>query len=402
MLALLAWLLRGLLVLVVLNWVGLALRTWKGRRERRFHLYPDDDPPTDPAQGVSVVIPARNEVSNILPCVQAVLAQDHAALELVVLDDGSTDGTTEVLEGIDDPRLKLVHGEGEPPAGWFGKPWAVQRAQRHATQPWLLFIDADVRLHPRAVSRSLAYAQRNELGMLSGFGTLVTGSFWERVLQPVVGGLIVAGNDTAEVNDPERTDKAMANGQFILFRRDHYDRIGQHGAVRNDVLDDVGMARAAKAGGVPFHMTFMRPLFACRMYDGLGEIWGGWRKNLFAGMHYSWGVVGAVSLYLLISNLLPWLLLPFAATGLLGTEWLIWALALIALMQAVRFYLDRVFQHPVLYGLTQVLGVVMVMLLILDSAWSSTRGKVSWKGRSVDVAKAPRSKDGDARDAADG
>jgi chlorobactene glucosyltransferase len=389
-LPLLVWTLRGLLVLVVLNWVGLALRTWKGRKEKRFHLHPDDPPPPDPAPGVTVVIPARNEVGTIGPCLEAVLAQDHPNLQVVVLDDGSTDGTTDVLARFArDPRLTVVPGQGEPPPGWFGKPWAVHRAQQHATMPWLLFIDADVRLHPHAVSRSLAYALRHELGMLSGFGTLVTGSFWERVLQPVVGGLIVAGNDTGEVNDPQRPDKAMANGQFILFERGHYERIGGHGAVRNDVLDDVGLARAAKAGGVPFHMTFMRPLFSCRMYTGLGEIWRGWRKNLFAGMHYRWGVVAAVLVYLLISNLLPWMLLPFAALGLLGGEWLVWSLALIALMQVVRFYLDRVFDHPPHYGPTQLLGVAMVMLLILDSAWSSTRGRVAWKGRRVDVAKAP-------------
>jgi chlorobactene glucosyltransferase len=389
-LTLMAWLLRGLLALVVLNWVGLALRTWQGRRKRRFHLYPDDDPLPAPAPGVSVVIPARNEVANIGPCLDAVLAQDHPALEVVVLDDGSTDGTSERLAAYaEDPRVQVVQGQGDPPVGWFGKPWAVHRAQQHATMPWLLFIDADVRLQPHAVSRSLAYAVRHELGMLSGFGTLVTGSFWERVLQPVVGGLIVAGNDADAVNDPERRDKAMANGQFILFERGHYERIGGHEAVRNDVLDDVGLARAAKAGGVPFHMTFMRPLFSCRMYSGLGEIWSGWRKNLFAGMHYRWSVVAAVELYLLITNLLPWLLLPLVAVGVLGVEWGIWSLSLIALMQGVRFYLDRVFSHPAIYGPTQILGVSLVMLLILDSAWSSTRGRVAWKGRKVDVAKAP-------------
>jgi len=391
---LLAWLLRGLLVLVVLNWVGLAARTWKGRRNKRFHLYPEDEPLPAPAPGVSVVIPARDEVHNIGRCLDAVLAQDHPELQVVVLDDGSTDGTTELLARYqDDPRLTVVQGTGEPPDGWFGKPWAVERAQRHATMPWLLFIDADVRLHPHAVSRTLAYAVRNELGMLSGFGTLETGGFWERVIQPVVGGLIVAGNDTKEVNDPECRDKAMANGQFILFERGAYEGIGGHGSIRNDVLDDVGLARVAKGAGVPFHMTFMRPLFSCRMYNGLGEIWSGWRKNLFAGMHYSWGVVFAVVTYLFISNLLPWVLLPFAAAGLLGTEWLAWSLGLILLMQAVRYYLDRVFAHPPAYGATQALGVGLVILLILDSAWSSTRGRVAWKGRNVNVARAPERKD---------
>lgn len=388
--ALLAWLLRLVLVLVVLNWLGLALRTAKGRRERRYHVDPDDDPLPPPAPGVSVVIPARDEVQDIGPCLDAVLAQDHPELEVIVLDDGSTDGTDAVLARYAaDPRVRIVQGRGDPPPGWFGKPWAVQRAQDHTTMPWLLFIDADVRLHPRAVSRALAYAVRNELGMLSGYGTLITTGFWDKTLQPIVGGLIVAGNDPDEVNDPERPDKAMANGQFILFERAAYDRIGQHAAVRNDVLDDVGLARAAKRGEVPYHMTFMRPLFSCRMYQGLGEIWRGWRKNLFAGMHYSWGVVLGVLVYLFLSNLLPWFLLVLALLGVLGLEWLVWSASLVALMLGVRFYLDRVFNHPALFGPTQPLGVALVMLLMLDSAWSSTRGTVRWKGRSVDVAKAP-------------
>ncbi len=388
--ALLAWPLRLVLVLVVLNWVGLALRTLRGRRQRRFHIDAADDPLPPRAPGVSVVIPARDEVDDIAACLDAVLGQDHPDLEVVVLDDGSTDGTGDILASYgSDPRVRVVQGEGDPPPGWFGKPWAVQRAQRHATMPWLLFIDADVRLHPHAVSRALAYAVGNELGMLSGYGTLITHGFWDKTLQPVVGGLIVAGNDPDEINDPERQDKAMANGQFILFERTAYDGIGQHGAVHNDVLDDVGLARAAKAAGVPYHMTFMRTLFSCRMYQGLGEIWRGWRKNLFAGMHYSWGVVAGVLAYLFVSTLLPWFLLALAAAGLLGTEWLVWSVGLVVLMQLVRFYLDLVFNHPVIYGPTQPLGVALVMLLMLDSAWSSTRGTVKWKGRAVDVAKAP-------------
>ena len=387
----LAWTLRVVLVLVLLNWVGLAQRTRRGRKERRFHLDVTDEPLPAPAPGVTVLVPARDEADNIAPCLECVLAQDHPALQVLVFDDGSRDGTAGVVARYaSDPRLRLVRGEGELPAGWFGKPWALQRAQAHAAAPWLLFLDADVRLHPHAVSRALAYAVRHELGMVSGFGTLAMGSFWERVLQPVVGGLIVAGNDPEEINDPTRLDKAMANGQFILASREAYDRLGQHAAVRNDVLDDVGLARAAKAAGVAYHMTFMRPLFSCRMYDGLGSIWRGWRKNLFAGMHYSWTVVWVVLAYLAVTTLLPCLLLLLGVAGAVGREWLAWGLGLCLVIQAVRLYLDRVFRHPPLYGLTQVPGVILAMLLILDSAWSSRRGRVRWKGRSVDVARAPR------------
>jgi len=389
-LAMLTWALRALLVLVVLNWAGLLLRTVAGRKKRSFHVDPLSGPPDPPLEGVSVVVPARNEETNLGPCLERVLAQEEVRLEVVVLDDGSSDGTAEVLARFrGDARLKAVPGVGEPPAGWFGKPWALQRAQAHATQPWLVFLDADVRLEPGALAATLSYAREHGLGMLSGFGTLTTGSFWERVLQPVVGGLIVAGNDLGEVNDPARLDKAMANGQLLLFSRAAYDAVGQHAAVRRDVLDDVGLARAAKQAKIPFHMTFMRAQFSCRMYEGLGDIWRGWRKNLFAGMHYRWGVVLSVVTYLGVTNLLPWLLLILGAAGLVGREWLLWGTGLVLLIHGSRAYLDLVFHHPLRYGPTQPLGVAMAMLLMLDSAWSSRRGRVSWKGRAVDVARAP-------------
>ncbi len=400
---LLAWSLRSLLGLIALTWLGLALKTFVGRRRQRFHVHLDDPPAPDGSPGVSVVIPARDEQDNIGPCLRAVLAQDHSPLQVVVLDDASTDGTAQALQAFsDDPRVCIVMGSGEPSPDWFGKPWAVQRAQAHATQPWLLFLDADVRLDPRAISRALGYALRNELKMLSGFGRLVTAGFWEKVLQPVVGGIIVAGNNPDEVNDPERKDKAMANGQFILIQREAYDSIGQHGAVARDVLDDVGLARAAKRADVPYHCVFMRSLFSCRMYSGLGEIWRGWRKNLFAGMHYSWPVVTTVVSYLAVTNLLPWLVLLLSLTGVLGREWLIWSLGLVLLMQAVRLYLDLVFHHPPLYGPTLPLGMSMLLLLMLDSAWSSRSGRVAWKGRAVDVARPPPTQQDDATPRATG
>ncbi len=386
---------RVLLGFVALNWLGLLLKAARGRRGDRFRISPEDEPLPSPAPAVTVVIPARNEEANIGPCLEAVLAQDHEALQVVVFDDGSTDGTAAAVERhLGDERLRLVRGEGEPPADWFGKPWALQRAQRHARTPWLLFLDADVRLHPRAVSRALAYAVRHELKMLSGYGQLVTETFWERVLQPVVGGIIIVGNDLDEVNDPEREDKAMANGQFILFERQAYDSIGQHGAVQRNVLDDVGLATAAKMARLAYHCVFMRTLFSCRMYGSFSEIWRGWRKNLFAGMHYSWSVILVVTSYLALANLLPWLLLVLAALGIVGVEWLFWGAGLILLIQAVRFYLDRLFGQSPLYGPTQLLGVSLLILLMLDSAWSSRRGKVSWKGRQVDVRGAPAKPEG--------
>ena len=126
-------------------------------------------------------------MNDIQPAIESVLQQDHANVEVVVMDDGSADGTTDLLAGLSSERLTVVAGE-DAPSRMGGGQWACHRAAKRATGDWLLFIDADVRLSPEAVSRSIDHAQEHDLGLLSGLGQLVNVSFGERVIQPFVTG----------------------------------------------------------------------------------------------------------------------------------------------------------------------------------------------------------------------
>lgn len=208
-----AWALRILVGLVVLGWLAAALKVWRRRQDPRFVLGPGALA-VDPEVRISVVVPMRDEESNVRGCLDAVLAQDHDDVEVVVLDDGSSDSTSELLADYAQ-SVVVVDGEGGPlPEGWFGKPWALQRAQEHARGDWLVFIDADVRLAPEAVSRVVRYGMDNDLGMVTGMGTLTMETFWEKTLQPAVAGLILMGNDLDDVNNPDKTDKNMASGQL--------------------------------------------------------------------------------------------------------------------------------------------------------------------------------------------
>ncbi len=376
------WLARCALGLIALGWLLALVKVLVNRLRPRWVLTPGE-PPAAPEIPVSVVIPARDEVRNIGPCLDAVLAQDHPTLQVVVMDDGSTDGTAEVLAKYDDdPRVTILSGDGAGlPEGWYGKPWALQRAQAAATGDWLLFTDADVRLAPEAVSRAVAWAEREQLGLLTGFGDGVMVSFWERALQPAVAGLILAGNDLDVVNDPDKPDRVIANGQFLLFTREAYDAVGGHEAVRSDILDDVGLAKAVVAAGHKLHCLYMRHIFACRMYTNLGEIWEGWTKNLFAGMGYSWPNVILALLYTFCVALLGPLLLVLGLTGALSSEWLWWGLGLTALMQTVRAVMDWIWDQPLAYGLLHAPSNVALMALILNSALKTSAGGVTWKGR---------------------
>jgi hypothetical protein len=220
--------------------------------------------------------------------------------------------------------------------------------------------------------------------MLSGLGNLVMVSFWEKVLQPVVAGLIMAGNDLEKVNDPEeRDDRPLANGQFILVRREAYEAVGGHGAVRSDVLDDVGMASAITGAGLAYQLVFMRTLFDCRMYESLGDLWEGWTKNLYAGLR-GWPNLLMVCGLVTWASLVPFLLLGLGlVTGSL--EWTLWGGGLVALIQLVRLWLDIQVGQDVRYGPTQVLGVAMTLVLLVNSGLRASRGTAMWKGRVVPV-----------------
>lgn len=376
------WLLRALIALVLLGWVTTLFRVLRRRKTPKWGLGPEDAP-ADPGVLISIVVPARNEAANLGPCLDTVLAQDHPNIEVVVQDDGSNDGTGDILDtyAARDPRIRALHGGEALPEGWFGKPWALQRAQQHARGDWLVFIDADVRLAPEAVSRAVAYGEREGLGMVTGLGTLVTESFWERVLQPAVAGLILMGNDLDEVNRDDRPDRNMASGQFLAFKRASYDKLGQHGAVRDDILDDVGLARACRAAGVRYHCLFMRRLYRVRMYTNLKEIWDGWSKNLFAGLHYSWGVTLSVVLFLFVYVVLGPLLALLGGLGVVSPEWLYWGLAQLLTMQVVRCIMDLIWGNNPVYGLSHVPANLMLMALLINSGRRSRGSGVAWRGR---------------------
>jgi chlorobactene glucosyltransferase len=369
--------LRLLLGGIALFWVGAFFKTWRGRRESRWRLGPDAkvDLPLPP---LVVVVPARNEVAGIAACVAALRASDHPDFTVRVFDDGSTDGTAERAAAA---GAEVVRGDDSPlPEGWKGKPWALQRATRDLHAPWILFVDADVRVHPAALSRVHARAIADDVAFLSGFGKLEMGSFWEKVIQPSVGGLIIAGNDLDGVNDPAKTDKVIANGQLILVRRDAYEAVGGHGAVKDDILDDVGLARAFVDGGFPIRVLFLRELFSCRMYTSLRELWFGWTKNLYAGLGYRRDRVVFLCGFLLVEMLLPYVILVVGlARG--NTELVAWGAGLVVLIHAVRAYLDAIFGQDLRYGLLQPLGALMLIGLLIDSGRRSRGGQVLWKGR---------------------
>ncbi len=382
--------------LIALFWVAVALKVGRSKAEARWRLAPDA-PVLAGLPRLTVVIPARNEATNIAPCLAALRASDHPNFDVLVIDDGSTDGTSGLARA---GGARVISGGGEPiPPGWKGKPWALERATRPDAlaptgepAPWLLFLDADVRVHPAALSRAHSRAIADNVAFLSGFGRLEMVGFWEKVIQPSVGGLIIAGNDLDKVNDPDRADAVIANGQFILVRRDAYDTVGRHASVKADILDDVGLARAFVAKGFAIRVLFMRELFSCRMYTSFSELWQGWTKNLYAGMRYSVVVPVVLSQFVLFEFVLPYFL-PIVAFVRGDAVGLAASLGVLLLIHAVRLWMDGIFGQDRRFGLLQPLGALLLVGLLLDSVRRSRLGQVSWKGRTYSVGRADETRE---------
>lgn len=376
------WIAGAFLALLTVVWVLLAASV--GRWAQGFRLGPGAAP-SAPAPKVSILIPARDEAGKIGPCVRAALASGWPALEVVVVDDGSTDGTGDEARaaGAGDARLRVI--EGSPlPRGWAGKPWACLRAAGESTGALLLFIDADVRLAPWAVPAAVGALVERRLALLSLFGDWELVGFWEKAVIPVVGWFIRGAVDLRAVNDPGR-EEAFANGQFILVERSAYERVDGHGAVRAAVLDDVYLARAFKRRALACGLLYAPGAFEVRLYTSLAEIVRGYTKNLYEGMGRRPLLAFGAILFIGVSTLLPHLTLAVMLLSpiwpgwrLGGPGWIAWVAGICALIHVFRWRVERADGRSGWHALTHPLGNLVFVWILLRSVFGV---ESRWKGR---------------------
>jgi chlorobactene glucosyltransferase len=359
-------------------------------------------PPPVEAPLISVCIPARNEERNIRACIEGLLAQDYPNLEIIILDDRSTDGTPEILRGIimeSGSPLPERHGQAsalhilngsELPPGWAGKPHALYQAAPAAHGDWLCFIDADTFLSPSALSSCYAKAIETSADMFTIMTFQILGSFWEKVVMPLVMTALSVGFSPRKVNDPNRPD-AIANGQFILIQRTVYDAIGGHESVKDQIVEDKAISEQVKWNGYRLIVADGHSVAKTRMYTSLPEIWEGWTKNIYLGLRDQKGLVylgvfGAIVALLAALFLPVWPLLGFVWL-LSGGGWMAGAVLFESLvfwgyLIAVRARIARAMEISPWYALTTPLGAAVFAGMMITSAFRVISGKgVIWKGR---------------------
>ena len=229
---------------------------------------------------VSIIVPARNEEANIERALRSLAAQ-QGVREILIVDDQSEDRTLEILEAMkaEIPLLRVLRIDSLP-EGWLGKTYAVSIAAREAAGDWLLFTDADTEHLPGSLSALLERAQREGADLLSLSPGQITPTWWEKAVIPLVYVNLARLYRFEDVSNP-RSPAAAANGQYLLIRRGMYARVGGHQAVRNEILEDVELAKRVKAGGGKVLFLPGAAWVQTRMYRTFGEMWAGWSKNLF-------------------------------------------------------------------------------------------------------------------------
>ncbi len=347
-----------------------------------------------PAPLVSILVPARNEERCIEACVRSLLAQRYAPLEILVLDDQSSDATAQMVQSIIDAlpydqqgRLRLLRGETLP-AGWIGKNFACQQLAQHARGEYLLFTDADTIHEPGMVQAVIECMQCSHVALLTAQPEHVLGSLGECLIVQLLNFTILTLLPIALIRRRPEASLATGNGQLLCFQCAAYERIGGHASVKGRMLEDVLLARKIKAAGYPMIFVDALHVVHCRMYYSFAEVWRGFSKNLYAFYNYTplFALLGlllnlalfvAPPLLVMLSIVTP---LPSMITlfGLLA--YLI--AALMRLLLALRFVrtqrilsLVSCLLHPI--------SIALECLILLNSMrWYYRKKGSQWKGRA--------------------
>ena len=371
-------------------WIVIVVFLIRGAKSRSLDEFGDIVPDDGPL--VSVIIPARNEERNIERCARAVLASHWRRLELLIVDDHSTDRTGEIARALaaGDARVQVVVPPPLP-ADWMGKQWACATGAGLARGEYLLFIDADTRQTSDMLPRSIAAMETLPAAALSISGAQAMDTFWERIVQPIMFAMLSGRfGGTDAINKSPRAEDHIANGQCLLFRREIYDRLGGHASVRGYIAEDLALGQLAFRRGTPIVVLLGTDQFVTRMYASLSEIVRGWSKNVLAGAREAavGGRVGrALTPLILPTAPLMGILPPLAAVagyvGLVDRDIGLWGV--LTTLPILLWYMAvyRVMRQPIAYALLFPLGSAVVLWIVIRALVRGRR--VEWKHREYDA-----------------
>ncbi len=337
---------------------------------------------------ISIIVPAKNEEKNIANCLYHLFRQNFKNCEIIVVDDRSTDKTPHLLENfkkLSPFPFRIIRIEKLPP-GWTGKNHAMVAGSKAASGDWLLFTDADTTHSPESAASALETAISQKIDFLTLAPETESRTFWEKTVQPLAIGSLALWFNSEKVNDP-KTGNVLANGQFILVKKDVYEKVGGNESVKSEVVEDVELAKKIRAAG--FTMKFLNgtKLYSTRMYSSLAEIKTGWtriftylfKKNIPAILH-------KIFLFVFVS-LAPFFILKielfFKFTNSSSYRPLTLALSLgvCAWILLIRFIGNKMLKSNPWYALLHPLGsVIMIWILSICILRIAFNRPSVWRG----------------------
>lgn len=318
---------------------------------------------------VSVLIPMRNEEKNVKGCLSSILQQNGLeSFEVLVLDDGSTDNTATEIKSF--PTVQFMSGE-KLPDKWLGKLWACQQLAEKSTGDYLVFLDADVRLSEYAVANSISKMGNWEF--ISPYPRQLTTGFVQKIFQPLLQWSWLASVPLLLAQRFSIKSMAVANGQFLIIKRDAYFKSGAHAGIKGEVLDDLMLARNLLKQGFKGGVAEASKIATCHMYKNSMELYKGYQKSLWKAFGSIYGTILAITL-LVITGILPIVSATFASTTGLLAFGLITLSRIISSLRTGSLPNTAIF-HP--------LAILILIGLILFSWFGKLTNTITWRDRTV-------------------
>jgi len=337
---------------------------------------------------ISVLIPARNEEDNIKRCLTSLMKQDYKNIEILVLNDNSTDNTARVVSELirKDKRIRLYHGKPLE-KGWLGKSFACYQLSKFAKGKYFVFTDADTLHFPNSIGNSVACLLRYKVDALSVFAKQIMVTIHERMMVPSGNFMIFGFLPLILIRKAKSALFCTAIGQFMLFKKEVYEKIGGHKSVKGRILEDVIISKQVKKCGYKFMIFDGRHSLYCRLYHNFKEVVKGYSKILFAAFGFNvYMMITAIS-FVSVLFLLPFIMLPlsilFDWTPILVNLLIIQVVMILITRLIVTLrYRDKAidaFLHP--------LAFIYLISIAITSVFQVKFGAgVYWKGRTYDVS----------------
>jgi glycosyltransferase involved in cell wall biosynthesis len=366
------------------------------QKESTFSLIKDEKSYDFPL--VSVIVPVYNEEQNIESCIRAVISSTQLSsseIEIWIVDDQSADKTLTITRSLqqefDDGILKILQGKPRPEnEKWIGKNWACHQGAEVAKGEFLLFIDADVTLEPRVIETAIDEAQKNDIDLLSLVGAFACISWSEWLVQPIIFTHLQVVCDHRGANDP-RSKVTAANGQFMLFRRASYEKLGGHRRVAGCVAEDGELGRLIKSENMKLLYLMAPEWFSARMYRSWAALWEGWTKNFYLAMQRQWWLVAYAVCVLLVIFPMPWLVLGGSLGKVVDSsfgqiDYLTIILASVAIF--VQYDLRQIgerfgFASKHYWWFSGIGGFLFALILIASMIKVETGWGWTWRGRQL-------------------